>query len=623
MALSTVLPVSADQGEAAAAEPHPGEALYNENCAACHDKPFYKAPSRFFISQLTTSSLVRVMGEGVMQSQASALDADQRLAVAEYLTGKSLADEPEMIVPPVCDAEHQFDASQPPVSVGWGVDLHNTRFQTAAAGGLTADNVDELEVKWVFAYPGAMQARSEPVFGGGAVYVGSQDGTVWALDAETGCMRWKFSATAEVRTGVVITQWSADDDDVDPMIYFGDTIANTYALRAKTGELVWKIKGDGHRDATSTGTPTLHDGTLFIPVSSLEVVSAANPTYKCCSFRGAVLAVDAKTGEEVWKSYTVDETPAPVGKNAIGVDILAPSGAPVWNSPTVDATRGLVYVGTGQSYTSPADGNSDAIMAFDMKTGEKRWVSQQLAHDAWNVACYRSFGGGAIPNVNCPEEDGPDFDFGAGTALVTLESGKQVVVGGQKSGDAVGVDPDTGETLWKTRVGRGGTQGGVHFGMAADGGTLYVPINDKPFPDDHRYEYSKMDPNPGVFALNAANGEYLWSSPAPDDVCGDLPFCDPGVSQAITAIPGAVIVGYMDGRVRIHAKDSGEVIWERNMLGEYESVSGETATGGAFSGGGVLVANNQLYINAGYGYNFHIPGNALVVMGLRDTPDSD
>ena len=277
-----------------------------------------------------------------------------------------------------------------------------------------------------------------------------------------------------------------------------------------------------------------------------------------------------------------------------------------------DEKRGRLYVGTGENYSSPADGNSDAIIAYDLETGEKLWASQQTANDAWNTACFTGFPG--IDNSNCPQEDGPDFDFGSNPILVELGADREVVVAGQKSGHVVGVDPDTGARLWRTRVGRGGIQGGVHFGMAAQGGSVYAPINDLVFPGDQG-RYGKMPARPGVYSVNAENGEVLWSAPAPD-VCGDTARCNRGVSQAITAIPGAVIAGHLDGWLRIYARKDGALLWEKNLLGEYKTVSGEIAVGGATSGGGVLVAHGLLYVNAGYGFNGHIPGNALVVLGL-------
>jgi polyvinyl alcohol dehydrogenase (cytochrome) len=595
---------------------HPGEALYTENCASCHDQPFYKAPSRLFLSALGPKNILAVLNNGAMREQASALSSGDRLAVAEYLSGRSLADMVEPALPPACDADHGFNAALFPVSRGFGVDLQNTRFQPGETGGITAENVHALEVKWSFAYPNSIQARSEPVYGGGAIYMGSQDGNVWALDAQTGCLRWTFNATAEVRTGMSITPWSVDDDSVDPLLFFGDVIANVYALSAKTGELRWKVRADDHRDATLTGTPSHYEGRVYVPVSSLEVVSAGNSAYECCTFRGALLSLDAATGDQHWKAYTTDKPAQASGTNAKGTIILAPSGAPIWSSPTIDSERRQIYVGTGENYSSPADGNSDAIIAFDLDTGEKIWVSQQTSGDAWNTACFLGFPGG--DNSNCPEEDGPDYDFGSHPILVSLPAGGDIVVGGQKSGHAVGIDPDSGATLWRTAVGRGGIQGGVHFGIAAESDSLYMPINDLNFPgDEQRYNWD-MPASPGVYSVNAGTGEIIWSAPAPTDTCEGIQFCTPGVSQAITAIPGAVIAGHLDGRVRIYSREDGAVLWEQNLLGTYQTVSGEEATGGSFSGGGVLIAHGMMYVNAGYGYNLHIPGNALVVFGLAD-----
>jgi polyvinyl alcohol dehydrogenase (cytochrome) len=596
-------------------KPLVGESLYQARCASCHDQAFYKAPSRMFIGALGPKNILRVLNEGSMTAQAAGIDPTGRTAIAEYLSGKRLSDMLDPPLPPTCDAKHAFDPALTPVSGGWGVDVFNTRFQPAKTGGLTADNVANLEVKWVFAYPNAFQARSQPVYGGGGIYVGSQDGTVWALDAKTGCLRWRFQATAEVRTGVAITSWAVGDDEVDPTIFFGDTLANVYAVSATTGNLRWRVKADDHPYATLTGTPAFSKDRLYVPVSSLEVIAAANPAYQCCSFRGAVLALDAASGEVLWKSYTTDTAAAPAGKTSAGTTILAPSGAPIWSAPTIDEKRGRLYVGTGENYSSPADGNSDAIIAYELATGKKLWASQQTAEDAWNTACFTGFPG--IDNSNCPEENGPDYDFGSNPILIELAGGREVVVAGQKSGHVAGVDPDTGATLWRTRVGRGGIQGGVHFGMAAEDSSVYVPINDLVFPgDEARYGW-KMPARPGVYSVDAGNGELLWSAPSPD-VCGDTPRCNKGVSQAITAIPGAVIAGHLDGRLRAYARKDGRLLWEKNLLGEYTTVSGETAVGGAFSGGGVLVAHGLLYVNAGYGFNAHIPGNALVVLGLAE-----
>jgi polyvinyl alcohol dehydrogenase (cytochrome) len=612
----TVVEPTVKSGEevVAVAESHPGEAPYLENCASCHDQVTYKAPSRFFLMMIGPKNVLAAMSGGVMSEQAAALDDDSRLAVAEYITGQSIGNMEPDLVPPSCDEAHGFDLAQVPVSAGWGVDHSNSRFQPAETGGLTIDDVSNLEVKWSFAYPNAIQARSQPVFGGGAIYFGSQDGTVRALDANTGCLRWSFKANAEVRNAPVISPWSAGDEDADPVLYFGDLLARVYAVKARTGELIWSARADDHRDATLTGAPALVSGRLYVPVSSLEVVAALSPEYSCCTFRGSVVALDAETGEQIWKTYTIDDEPSDAGTTSAGTKILAPSGAPVWTSPTIDLKRGLLYVGTGENYSSPADGNSDAIIAFDMNTGEKKWVSQQTSGDAWNTGCLIEF---TTDDANCPEEEGPDYDFGSSPILVSLDSGKDIVVGGQKSAAAMGIDPDTGETLWKTQIGRGGVQGGVHFGLAADGVTVFVPINDMAYPEDiTRYKFT-VPAKPGLYALNAETGKLIWSSPAPE-VCGDLEHCDAGISHAISAIPGSVIAGHMDGRLRIYNSNTGEILWELNTLQDFETVSGEIAHGGSFSGGGPTVANGMIYVNSGYGLYNHMPGNVLLAIGPAD-----
>jgi polyvinyl alcohol dehydrogenase (cytochrome) len=606
---------SAEATEPAAADPpHPGEAPYQAHCANCHDQVMYKAPSRFFVSLMGAKNILDAMNDGLMSEQAANLSAGDRRAVAEYIAGHSLDDVVEASQPPVCDADHGFDSSLTPVSSGWGVDLENTRFQPQQSGGLSAADMPSLEVKWAFAYPNAIKARSQPAFGGGAIYFGSQDGTVRALDAKTGCLRWTFKASAEVRTAIIISPWSAGDAEADPTLYFGDLLARAYAISARTGELRWVKRVDDHRDATITGTPSLVNQRLYVPVSSLEVVAALDPGYSCCTFRGSLVALDVESGEQIWKSWTIDNEPSDAGKTSAGTTILAPSGAPIWNSPTVDLERGRLYAGTGENYSTPADGNSDAIIAFDMETGAKVWVSQQTSGDAWNTGCLIEF---TSDDANCPEENGPDYDFGSSPMLVTLSDGRNVVIGGQKSGAVMAIDPESGENLWKTQVGRGGVQGGIHFGMAAEGRRIYVPINDMAYPEDvTRYKF-KTPAKPGLYALDAETGKFLWSTPAPD-TCAELEDCDAGISHAITAIPGAVIAGHMDGWLRIYSAESGEMLWELNTLQDFDTVSGEKAHGGSFSGGGASVANGMIYVNSGYGIYNHMAGNVLLAIGPKE-----
>jgi polyvinyl alcohol dehydrogenase (cytochrome) len=566
-----------------------------------------------FIGMMAPDAILAAMNGGVMTQQAAALSAEERRAVAEYVAGRSLDSVTIAHEPPACEpAAARFDFDRPPASTGFGIDRQNSRFQPVDRGGLTAADVAALELEWAFAYPNAIQARSQPTVAGGAVFVGSQNGTVYALDAATGCLRWRFRATAEVRTPVIVSPWQAGDENARPVAYFGDIIARAYAVDTLTGELKWVTKVDEHPNATITGAPVLVEDRLYVPVSSLEVALPADPAYACCTFRGSLVALATTDGALLWKSHTIDEEPEEVGKTRVGTPILAPSGAPIWNSPTVDLSRRRLYVGTGENYSSPAGATSDAIIAFDMASGKKLWVSQQTEGDAWNVGCLSQY---TTNDANCPEENGPDYDFAASPILVSLGNDRDILVAGQKSGAVMGIDPDTGETLWRTQVGRGGVQGGVHFGMAAEGTRVYVPISDMAYPEDEtRYRFT-TPPRPGMFALDAGTGKILWERVA-DDVCAGRQYCDPGISQAVTAIPGAVIAGHMDGRLRIYAAEDGKILWEMSTLREFDTVSGESARGGSFGGGGPMVADGMLYVNSGYGIYFHMPGNVLLAFGI-------
>ena len=582
-------------GDAIDPETHPGRQIFNENCAGCHAGGVPKAPAIVWLEMLSPDAILSAMRGGVMTQQASKLSSEEQLQVAEYLTRTRLADYKPPAPPKQCTGDAMAFAGPPPAAVGWGHD--NRRFVPASVGDFTASDAKGLKLKWAFAFPSAVRARSQPAIGWNTIFVGSQDGTVYAFDLASGCAKWTFRASAEVRNAIVV-------DAKSDRLYFGDILGRAYALDAKTGKQIWRTKVDNHPNATITGSVALGGGSLFVPVSSLEVTSAADTAYPCCSFRGSVVALDPATGKVRWKTYTIPDKPAPHGKTDIGTDILGPSGAPVWGSPTYDAARGRVYFGSGENYSSPADGNSDAIFAVDAKTGKKIWQTQLTKGDAWNVGCM-------VGNDNCPKEEGPDLDLAASPLLISLGGGKQMLVLGQKSGMTYGVDPDSGKLVWERRLGHGGTQGGVHFGMAADGTTVYVPIVDLADTHDGRTYDAKLN-GAGIHAIDAATGKVLWNHKA-DNVCNGRQYCDPGVSAAATAIPGGVLAGHLDGRLRAYAKSDGKLLWSYDTTKPVKTISGVTAQGGAMSGPGPAVYNGYVIVNSGYGLYYHMPGNLLLV----------
>ncbi len=585
-----------------------GGEVYNGLCAACHDTGLNRAPQRAMLSLMTPESIYRALTAGVMKEQAEAaeLTDDDKKAVAEFLAKRKLGSAADY-APKMCAAgTSAFDAGEPPVFEGWGLDRRNSHFIDNRTAGIDRKNVGKLKLKWSLAFPNALRSRSQPALAGGAVFVGSHDGTVFALDRATGCARWTFHAGAEVRTGIVVAPWTKGDAAADPLMYFGDLVGNVYAVKAKTGEQVWKVRPGDHPNLTITAAPVLYKNKLIVPVSSLEE-ARIDPKYECCTFRGNMVALDPATGEQIWQTYVVDE-PKEQGVNAVGAKKFGPSGVALWNTPAIDEKRNRLYIATGDNYSSPATEHSDAVIAMDLDTGKIIWSHQVLEDDVWNGACE------AADKTNCPEEDGPDFDFGAGPILATAKDGRDVVLAGQKSSIMYGFDAEDGKLLWKNKVGRGGVVAGIHFGIAASGDTVFAPVSD--VPDGNRYPEGDH-PRPGMYALDILTGDYKWQAPS-ENVCGGKPFCHPGYSGAITATEDLVLAGANDGFIRIFDGANGKVLWEYDTVTDFRTVNGATARGGSMGGGTAPLAHaGMLIMNSGYGFAGKMPGNVLLVFSVE------
>ncbi len=581
----------------AAKEALPGKAHYERACIACHDGAVKKAPHREMIGLMTPEAVLHTITEGVMREEAQSLTDQEKREVAEYISGVKLGGKLASL--PACQDKTATLASSSPIN--WGIQPENTRTISTAAGGISSKNITTLATKWAIAFPDSSRVRSQPTFAGNQIFVGSHSGIVYSLDREDGCATWSYIASAEVRTGITYSP-----SDSTPMIFFGDVIGNVYGINAKTGAEIWRTRADDHPNATITGTPSLHKNLLYVPVSSLEVSLPINPEYACCTFRGSVAAMDATTGEIKWKTYTIKEEPTVTGQNPVGTNIIGPSGAVVWNSPSIDVANNQLYVGTGENMSSPASLTSDAMLAMDLDTGKLNWAFQATADDVWNSAC------DTTTPENCPVENGPDFDFGGATVVVDTTTHGRLVIAGQKSGFVHALDPKNGSVVWQTRVGRGGIQGGIHFGIAASGETLLIPISDMA---DGR-AYPNPD-KPGMHALDANTGKILWSTLHEDRCAGRL-HCHPGISQVPTVIGDLVIAGSMDGVARAYAIDTGAVIWELDTSQQdFNSTLGTLTRGGSMSGGAGPVADNGLLLlSSGYSLYNHMPGNLLLALEL-------
>lgn len=570
---------------------------FTGNCATCHDTGRGGAPDRYALNNRTPEEVLAKISSGPHADHARTLSEFQKRVVAVYVGGRPLgafATGDASMMKYRCEAAAPFRPSTGSEWNGWGVDATNARFQQNP--GLTAAEAPKLTLKWAFGFPFGNSSYSQPSVVGGRVFVGSDTGFVYSLDAATGCIYWSFRANAGVRTAPTVGPGVTAGTY---LLYFGDIRANVYAINAATGALVWRQRLDTHPIARVTGAPTLVDGRLYVPLSSLEESGAGNPLYPCCTFRGGIAAYDALTGKRLWKSFTVAREPHKTKVTSRGTQLWAPAGAGVWSSPTVDLQRRAVYIATGNGYTEPADEASDAVLAFDIDTGKRLWVKQVMANDSYVRDCpgiYRP----NVPKDNksetCPEELGPDMDFGNAPILRRLANGRSYIVIGQKDGHAWGLDPDhQGAIVWSRQLGLGWENGGggMMWGSAADDRRAYFPV-------------TRTDDRLGLAAVDIATGEIAWRAKPPL-----------GAAAPATVIPGVVFLGSSSGMVHAFSTADGQSLWSFDTNRPFDTVNGVAAKGGSINAAGPVVAGGLLFVPSGYsdlgGGN---RGNVLLVFGV-------
>jgi polyvinyl alcohol dehydrogenase (cytochrome) len=579
-----------------------GEAVYQLRCAVCHDSGNPRVPSRDEVKKLSVTRILRILDFGEMQNVASKLRQDEREAVASYLgvRGGSGAVPAKAYC---ADRTVTLTGHNKTQWNGWSPDLTNTRYQPGDAAGLTPSQVPRLKLKWAYGFDGDIIAFAQPTVLNGHLFVGSASGLVQALNADSGCVQWVFEATGPVRSAILVVPLGDKH-----ALLFGDTVGWFYSVEAETGKLLWKKRPEPHEATRLTGAPVAYQDTVFIPVASWEENRTTNPEYQCCTFRGSVAALRIKDGSEVWKTYMIAEKAKQTGEHEWG-----PSGAAVWATPTVDTKRGLLYVTTGDNYSAHATPLSDAVLALELATGRMAWSKQTTPGDVWNGLC--------STRGDCP---GPDYDYGSSAILEKLDDGRDVLLAGQKSGVVYALDPDhKGAILWQARVGQGGTLGGVEWGMAGDGRQVYAATSDlarnqSPSTDPLNLNPQIVDPKigGGLTALSIATGEKVWF--APPIACGPSakPGCSPAQPAAVTAIPGLVFSGSIDGHLRAYSAEDGKVLWDFDTVRDYKTVNGVRATGGSLNGPGAVVVGGMLFVNSGYARQGTIPGNVLLAFSV-------
>lgn len=571
---------------------------FSDRCSSCHDTARGGAPDRYALNKYTPEQVMQSLTDGTMAKFTDGMTELQKRILSVYVGGRPFGSstEGELSAMPSgqCPAGMPWKTSDTPAWSNWGVDETNSRYQ--AKPGLTADQVSHLKLKWAFAFPNGNSAYSQPTVADGRVFVGSDTGFIYALNASTGCAFWSFKANAGVRTPVVLSPAGKGRR----LAFFGDIRANLYALDAATGKLVWTVRADLHRLSRLTGAQVLNKGTLYVPVSSLEESGGGNAKYPCCTFRGALQAYRADTGKLLWKSYTIAEPVKPTKVTSIGTQLYGPAGAGLWSAPTLDLKRGAVYVATGNAYTMPAADTSDAVMAFDIKTGARLWKNQLRADDGYVRDCPGKY----RPNVStknvsetCPTPLGPDVDFGNAPILRNFADGHSLIVIGQKDGTGWALDPDKkGAVVWKRAMSAGvdAGGGGMQWGSAADETQVYFPL-------------TRGGAGAGMAAVNLLTGEIAWRT-------------TPAIASLApaTVIPGVVFEGSNMGMLYAFSTTDGHALWNFDTNQVFTTVNGIEGKGGGFGGAaGAVVAEGKLFTTSGNADLFGGPLRGNVVLAFE------
>jgi polyvinyl alcohol dehydrogenase (cytochrome) len=309
------------------------------------------------------------------------------------------------------------------------------------------------------------------------------------------------------------------------------------------------------------------------------------------------------------------EEAKPVKDRGDGKMLYGPSGAPIWNSPAIDEKRRLIYFGTGESNSPPVSLNTDAIIAIGLDDGKQHWSYQATGRDIFVSGC------GPHPKptqLNCVSETVyRDVDFGASMILGQAKPGQAAVFGGQKSGAVWAMDPNTGKVIWRQPLGTGSPLGGVHWGIAYDGATVYAPISlvGQKLPDE---TVDVTTIKSGMYALDPATGAVKWLFATAPDCAGDrqkrVPSCGRmyGFSTAPAIIDGAVVEGGLDGYLYVLDAHDGKQLWKYDTATAYQATNGVAGKGGSIDAASITVANGLLLVNSGYGMFGETPGNMIL-----------
>jgi polyvinyl alcohol dehydrogenase (cytochrome) len=602
---------AASQQDSAAA----GQLVYQRTCSTCHDHAeALRAPTLTTLKGMRYQQIYYALTVGKMQAQGKTLSGPERSELIDYLIGRARVSDAWTGQMRCTPGRRKVDLSMPATVADFGFDAKNQRHLTAQQAGITTADFRHLELAWALAFPRATTMRAQAAVVGSTLFLPVADAAqLYAIDiAQRPCLKWIYKSDVPLRTGV---GYGALPGSHRKVLVFADVGTRIHMIDAATGAPIWKHAVHLTSLSNTTGTPVLLGDRVYVPLSASEINVGADANHLCCTTHGAVIALDAKTGAQIWIAHTMPDA-KPIRDRGDGQMMWGPSGAPIWTSPAIDAKRGVLYVGTGEATSAPAAPTIDSVLAIDLKTGAIRWHFQSTPDDVFLTGCMIRHDG-----LNCPHEGRLlDHDFGASMVLAKRPDGHDVVLAGQKSGMLYALDPDAqGQVLWKHSFGAGSVIGGIHWGLAFDGARVFVPMNTFPGADG-------KDPGEeaGLHAVAVDSGQVLWSYYPQADCSGDrktrVRTCASviGMTGAPAVIAGAVVEGSADGFLRAFDANTGELLFQFDTTAPLTTANGVPGTGGALDNASIVAANGYLFVNSGYGIiGGQSPGNLFLAFHVK------
>ena len=480
---------------------------------------------------------------------------------------------------------------------GWGVDPTQHRFQPADMARLDPSDVTRLKLKWAFGFPGASRAVAQPTVFGGRVFVGSQNGKVYSLDAKNGCTYWRFEAGRPVRSAVVIGPrgdgWAA---------YFGDAGANVYAVDALSGKILWTTKVDQHPAAVITGSPILVGATLFI---------GSRHSRKSRAPSRLTLAARSEAASSHWmrqparfpgRRSPLRTKPNPAEPISTAFSSWGPQGQ------RYGPRRLMMRRQTGSTPRlatitpiRPAElrtQSSPSTPAPEIERGRDR--SPPATRTLWHA-----LRGSIAPNPTDPILilARPPCSRVSPAASAFCSPGKSRA-SSVRSTRTVAAKL-SGKREWGS-AGRWAACNGASPLMKATSMSRCRTRKSSAC----RLELPARNPSPSIQALRCSStarpaaahrpqaGYGRGGLAHPHPGCGDVPGCSPAQSAAVTAIPGLVFSGGLDGHLRAYLAGDGKIVWDQDTKGDYQTVNGVSAKGGSIDGGGAVVVDGMVYLDS-------------------------